>query len=79
MSSLEIEAEAREMTLDRIVRDPDVMNGQPCIRGARLTVRRVVLAVAEAAHRDELRADYPELTDEDIRQALSYAAATTST
>lgn len=59
---------------DRITRDAAVMNGQPCIRGMRLTVRRVVQAVAAHPDRDELRAEYPELEDEDIRQALEFAA-----
>lgn len=62
------------MTLDRITCDPSKMNGQPCIRGLRLTVRRVLEAVACYPNRDELRKEYPELEDEDIRQALEYAA-----
>ena len=59
----------------RITVDPAQMNGQPCIRGLRLTVRRVLEALGTYASRDELREDYPELEDEDIRQALAYAAA----
>ncbi len=62
------------MKLDRITIDPEIMNGQPCIRGMRLTVRRVVEAVALYANREELKAEYPELEDEDIRQALEFAA-----
>lgn len=60
---------------DRITSDPAIMNGQPCIRGMRLTVRRVLEALAMYADREELRAEYPELEDEDVRQALAYAAA----
>ncbi len=60
---------------DRITSDPSKMNGQPCIRGMRLTVRRVLEALATYPDREELRAEYPELEDEDIRQALEYAAA----
>lgn len=60
--------------LDRITVDPKIMNGQPCIRGMRLTVRRVVEAVALYPDREELKAEYPELEDEDIRQALEFAA-----
>jgi uncharacterized protein (DUF433 family) len=63
------------MTLDRITIDPAVMNGQPCIRGTRLTVKRVLLTLADLKDREETRADYPRLDDEDIRQALIYAAA----
>jgi len=62
-------------SFDRITIESGKMNGQPCIRGLRLTVRRVLDAVGHYATRDELRADYPELEDEDIRQAVAYAAA----
>ncbi len=64
------------MPFDRITCDPARLNGQPCIRNLRLTVRRVLEAVAAHPDRDELRREYPELEDEDIRQALEYAAAT---
>jgi uncharacterized protein (DUF433 family) len=60
---------------DRITIEPGKMNGQPCIRGLRVTVRRVLEALSTYPSRDELRADYPELDDEDIRQAIAYAAA----
>lgn len=61
-------------TLDRITVNPAMMNGQPCIRGMRLTVRRVVEAAALYPDRAELKAEYPELDDEDIVQALEFAA-----
>jgi uncharacterized protein (DUF433 family) len=60
---------------DRITMSPARMNGQPCIRDLRLTVRRVVEAVAIYPDREELKREYPELEDEDINQALAYAAA----
>jgi uncharacterized protein (DUF433 family) len=60
---------------DRITGDPGQMNGQPCIRGMRLTVRRVVDAVAVYPNRDDLYRNFPELEPEDIRQALAFAAA----
>jgi uncharacterized protein (DUF433 family) len=60
---------------DRITWNPRQMNGQPCIRGMRLTVRRVVEAVALYANRDDLLRNYPELEPEDVRQALAFAAA----
>jgi uncharacterized protein (DUF433 family) len=63
------------MVFDRITCDPRRMSGQPCVRDLRLTVRRVVEAVAAHPDREELRREYPELEDEDIRQALQYAAA----
>jgi uncharacterized protein (DUF433 family) len=64
------------MPFDRITCDPARLNGQPCIRNLRLTVRRVLEAVATYPNREDLRREYPELEDEDIRQALEYAAAT---
>jgi uncharacterized protein (DUF433 family) len=61
--------------LDRISSDPRRMNGQPCIRDLRLTVRRVLEALATYPDREQFKREYPELEDEDIRQALAYAAA----
>lgn len=60
---------------NRITSDPAIMNGQPCIRGMRITVRRVLEALATYPNREEFRAEYPDLEDEDVRQALAYAAA----
>ena len=60
---------------ERIRVDPAVMNGQPCIAGTRLTVRRVLEAVALHPDRVQLKVEYPELADEDIAQALAYAAS----
>ena len=62
-------------TLDRITVNPAQMNGQPCIRGMRLTVRRVLEAIALYPNRQDLLTHYPELEPEDIRQAILYAAA----
>ena len=63
------------MTFNRITVNPKRMNGQPCIRDLRLTVRRVVEAVALYPDRRELKREYPELEEQDIREALAYAAA----
>ena len=60
---------------DRITTDPARMNGEPCIRNMRLTVRRVLEALATYPDRAELKREYPELEEEDIRQALAFAAA----
>jgi len=60
---------------NRITWSPAQMNGQPCVRGMRLTVRRVVEAVALYPDRDDLYRNYPELEPEDIQQALAFAAA----
>jgi uncharacterized protein (DUF433 family) len=60
--------------LDRVTSDPAILGGQPIIRGMRLSVRRVVQAVALYPNWDDLRREYPELETEDIRQALEFAA-----
>jgi len=60
--------------LDRITTDPARLNGEPSIRNLRLTVRRVLQAIATYPDRNELKREYPELEDEDIRQALVFAA-----
>lgn len=62
------------MKLNRITMNSARMNGQPCLRDLRLTVRRVVELAALYPDRNELRQEFPELEDEDIRQALHYAA-----
>jgi uncharacterized protein (DUF433 family) len=62
------------MRFERITTDPNRMNGQPCIRDLRLTVRRVLEIVATYPDRAELRREYPELEDDDIAQALGFAA-----
>ena len=60
---------------DRITWNPQQMNGQPCIRGMRLTVRRVVEAVAMYPNRADLFRNYPELEPDDVQQALAFGAA----
>ncbi|MFM7437012.1 MAG: DUF433 domain-containing protein [Snowella sp.] len=63
------------MKLDRITINPNQMNGQPCIRGQRLTVRRVLELLAIYPNRKELYQEFPELEEEDIQQALTYVSA----
>jgi uncharacterized protein (DUF433 family) len=60
--------------LDRTTFEPGKMGGRACIRGMRITVSVIVDLIADGASRDELLHDYPDLEDEDIRQALAYAA-----
>ena len=63
------------MKLDRITTNPNRMNGQPCIRNLRLTVRRVMELLATYPDRAELHREFPELEDEDIRQALVFVSS----
>ena len=58
---------------ERIVSDPKVMVGKPCIRGTRLPVRMIVNLLAHGATFDEIFEEYPRLTVDDIRACLLYA------
>ena len=59
---------------DRITFDPLVMGGRACIRGLRVTVALVVNLVANNMTVSEIVREYPYLEEEDVRQALRYAA-----
>jgi uncharacterized protein (DUF433 family) len=61
-------------TLNRITRNPEVMTGKACIRGMRVTVATVVGLVAAGYAHAQIVEAYPYIEDEDIRQALAYAA-----
>lgn len=63
------------MTFERITTDPDVMGGVPCIRGFRLPVATVIAMFADGMTADEIIADLPDLTHEDVTESLRYAAA----
>lgn len=63
-----------EIKFTRITRDPLVMGGKACIRGMRVTVGMVVGLVASRRSFPEILAAYPYLEEEDIREALRYAA-----
>jgi len=62
------------VTFERITTDPEIMDGLPCIRGLRMPVATVVAMVADGMTNDEMLAEHPELTPEDIHEALLYAA-----
>ncbi len=61
-------------SLERITFDPEVMGGKPCIRGMRVTVGTVVGLVAAGHSIQEILVAYPYLEEDDIYQALAYAA-----
>lgn len=60
--------------LDRITFNPNVMGGKPTIRGMRVTVGTIVGLVASGYTTTDILEAYPYLEDENIRQALTYAA-----
>ena len=60
---------------ERITAEPGKMGGRPCIRGMRVRVTDILEMLAGGASEAEILADFPFLEVEDIRAALSYAAA----
>ncbi len=62
------------MAFERITTDPEMMGGLPCIRGLRMPVATVVAMVADGMTTDEILAEHPDLAQEDIHDALLYAA-----
>jgi len=60
--------------LDRITINPDVCLGQPTIRGMRITVSVLLKMLAAGKSIEEILDAYPELEEEDVRQAIKYAA-----
>ncbi len=62
------------MRFDRISVDHQVMGGVPCITGTRIPVATVVSLVAEGSSEQAIVEAYPQLTADDVREALRYAA-----
>ncbi|MFN0100490.1 MAG: DUF433 domain-containing protein [Bryobacteraceae bacterium] len=60
--------------LPLIVTDPKILNGEPCIRGTRLSVEFVLELIASGAGIGEIAMAYPPLSDRDIADAVGYAA-----
>lgn len=60
--------------LKRIVINSEIMLGKPVIRGTRLTVEIIIEKLAYGETVEDLKKDYPFLTEDDIRAALLYAA-----
>ncbi len=58
---------------DRIVADPEILVGKPVVRGTRIPVELVLQYLAENPNFDDLFADYPRLTMEDVKACFAYA------
>lgn len=63
------------MKMERITFNPQIMGGQPIIRGMRFPVKTVVRMVAGGMSFEQILVEHPALEEEDIRQSLEYAAA----
>lgn len=60
---------------DRITFDPGIMGGQPTIRGMRCPVKTVVRMIANGMTSEQILQEHPDLEEEDVHQALEFAAA----
>ncbi|MBI3696104.1 MAG: DUF433 domain-containing protein [Acidobacteria bacterium] len=58
----------------RIVCDPAILSGKPCIRGTRMSVEFILELLASGASRDNIVRVYPALSSEDVEEAIRYAA-----
>ena len=63
---------------ERIVIDPNIHHGVPCIKGTRVPVSVVVGSLADGDSINDLLAAYPHLTEEDVHAALKFAAEAVS-
>ena len=59
---------------ERIIRDPRTLGGEPVLKGTRVTLRTVLASLAEGASTTEILADFPTLSEEDVRAAIAFAA-----
>jgi uncharacterized protein (DUF433 family) len=59
---------------ERIVIAPDLHHGDPCIKGTRIPVATILGSLADGMTQEEIQEAYPQLTGEDVRAALAYAA-----
>jgi uncharacterized protein (DUF433 family) len=66
----------REELLERVVVDPEVCFGRPVIRGTRIWVALILENLADGRSVAQIVAEYPQLTELDVRAALAYAAST---
>ena len=58
-----------------ISRDPRICGGEPVITATRVTLRTVLATLAEGATPDDILAEFPTLTEDDVRAVIAFAAA----
>jgi uncharacterized protein (DUF433 family) len=61
--------------LDHFVRDPQICNGQPVIRGTRVILRTILASLAEGCDHDAILRNFPALTGDDLKEVIAFAAA----
>ena len=57
---------------ERIVRDPQIVGGEPVLKGTRVTLKTVLASLAEGATTAEILADFPTLSEEDVRGVIGF-------
>jgi uncharacterized protein (DUF433 family) len=69
--------ERQRLSVDEhwIVRDPQICGGQPVFKGTRVTLRTVLASLADGDSVEEILADFPSLTSENVQAAIAFAAA----
>ncbi len=72
MGTKELKAESYH---ERIIRDPKICAGEPVFKGTRVTLRTVLASLAEGDTNEEILADFPGLSADDVRAAIAFAAA----
>ncbi len=59
----------------RIIRDKGICGGEPVFKGTRVTLRTVLASLADGDTAEDILADFPSLTAEDLHAAIAFAAA----
>lgn len=60
---------------NHFIRDPHICGGETVVKGTRVTLRTVLASLAEGASVEEIVADFPSLSEADVRAAIAFAAA----
>jgi len=63
-----------KIEMERISIDPQICSGKPCIKGTRIPVHIILELLAKGESFEDIKKAYPNITDEDIKACLSYAA-----
>ena len=61
--------------MDFIIRDPGICGGEAVIKGTRVPIRTILASLAEGATGEQILADFPTLTENDVRAVIAFTAA----
>ena len=75
LNEIELSPEQKQIIAERITIDPKVCHGQACIKGTRIPVHLILRMLANGDTIEDLLAEYPSLTREDILACFDYAAS----